>query len=103
MINSVILVGRLTKQLILNNTTTGTPYVRFTLAVNRTFANQNGDKEADFISCIAWRKEAENMVKFLRKGSLIAVDGHIQTGSFEGQDGKRVVRPSGAMYKMLVA
>ena len=63
---------------------------RFTIAVNRTFSNEQGEREADFISCIAWRKQAENLANFMKKGSLIGVEGRIQTGSFEGQDGKRV-------------
>lgn len=90
MINKTILVGRLTKDVELKHTQTGIATVRFTIAVSRTFNNQNGEKETDFIGCIAWRKTAENMANFLHKGSLIAVEGRIQTGSFDGQDGKRV-------------
>ena len=63
---------------------------RFTLAVNRAFSNQQGEREADFVSCVTWRKQAENIANFLRKGSLAGIEGRIQTGSFEGQDGKRV-------------
>ena len=63
---------------------------RFTLAVNRTFSNAQGEKEADFINCTVWRKQAENTANFLKKGSLAGVEGRIQTGSYEGQDGKRV-------------
>ena len=90
MINSVVLVGRLTKDPELRYTPSGVPMARFTVAVNRTFSNQNGEREADFINCIAWRNQAENLSNFMRKGSLIGVTGRIQTGSFEGQDGKRV-------------
>lgn len=90
MINRVVLVGRLTKDPELRYTPSGLPMARFTIAVNRTFSNQQGDREADFISCIAWRKQAENLANFMRKGSLIGVEGRIQTGSYEGQDGKRV-------------
>ena len=90
MINRVVLVGRLTKDPELKYTQTGIAVTRFTLAVNRAFQNAQGEKEADFISCVAWRKQAENIANFLRKGSLAGVDGRIQTGSFEGQDGKRV-------------
>ena len=90
MINRVVLVGRLTKDPELRYTPSGVPMARFTIAVNRTFSNQQGDREADFIGCIAWRKQAENLANFMRKGSLIGVEGRIQTGSFEGQDGKRV-------------
>ncbi|MEG0448947.1 MAG: single-stranded DNA-binding protein [Lysinibacillus sp.] len=90
MINRVVLVGRLTKDPELRYTPSGLPMARFTIAVNRTFSNQQGEREADFIGCIAWRKQAENLANFMKKGSLIGVDGRIQTGSFEGQDGKRV-------------
>lgn len=90
MINRVVLVGRLTKDPELRYTPNGIASTRFTIAVNRTFSNQQGEREADFISCVAWRKQAENLANFMRKGSLIGVEGRIQTGSFEGQDGKRV-------------
>lgn len=90
MINNVVLVGRLTKDPELKYTPSGVAMCRFTLAVNRTFSNQQGEKEADFISIIAWRKTAENTANYLRKGSLAGVEGRIQTGSYEGQDGKRV-------------
>ncbi|WP_404427279.1 single-stranded DNA-binding protein [Ureibacillus chungkukjangi] len=90
MINCVVIVGRLTKDPELRYTPSGVPMTRFTVAVNRTFSNQQGDREADFIQCIAWRKQAENLANFMKKGSLIGVEGRIQTGSFEGQDGKRV-------------
>lgn len=90
MINRVVLVGRLTKDPELRYTPSGVPMARFTVAVNRTFSNQSGEREADFIGCIAWRKQAENLANFMRKGSLIGVEGRIQTGSYEGQDGKRV-------------
>ncbi|MGE7623385.1 single-stranded DNA-binding protein [Viridibacillus sp. NPDC096237] len=90
MINRVVLVGRLTKDPELRYTPSGAAVARFTLAVNRTFANQQGEKQADFINCIVWRKQAENTANFLKKGSLAGVEGRIQTGSYEGQDGKRV-------------
>lgn len=90
MINRVVLVGRLTRDPELTYTPNGIAKVRFTVAVNRSFSNQNGDKEADFISCIAWRKQAENLANFMRKGGLLGVEGRIQTSSYEGQDGKRV-------------
>lgn len=90
MINRVVLVGRLTKDPDLRYTPSGVAVARFTLAVNRTFSNQQGEREADFINCVVWRKPAENVANFLKKGSLAGVEGRIQTGSFEGQDGKRV-------------
>jgi single-strand DNA-binding protein len=90
MINRVVLVGRLTKDPELRYTPSGLAVVRFTVAVNRQFSNQSGEKEADFINCVAWRKQAENLANFQRKGNLVGVEGRIQTGSYEGQDGKRV-------------
>lgn len=89
MINRVVLVGRLTKDPELRYTPSGVPMTRFTVAVNRPFKNE-GQQEADFIGCLAWRKQAENLANFMKKGSLIGVEGRIQTGSFEGQDGKRI-------------
>ncbi|UII55947.1 single-stranded DNA-binding protein [Cytobacillus spongiae] len=90
MMNRVVLVGRLTKDPELRYTPSGVAVATFTLAVNRTFTNQQGEREADFINCVVWRKPAENVANFLKKGSLAGVDGRIQTRSFEGQDGKRV-------------
>jgi len=90
MINRVVLVGRLTKDPELRYTPNGIAVARFTLAVNRTFSSQSGEREADFINCVVWRKQAENTANFLKKGSLAGVEGRIQTGSYEGQDGKRV-------------
>lgn len=90
MINRVVLVGRLTKDPELHYTPSGIAMARFTLAVNRTFKSENGEHQADFINCIVWRKQAENTANFLKKGSLAGVEGRIQTGSYEGQDGKRV-------------
>lgn len=90
MINRVVLVGRLTKDPELKYTPSGAAVARFTLAVNRTFSNASGEKETDFINCTVWRKQAENTANFLKKGSLAGIEGRIQTGSYEGQDGKRV-------------
>jgi len=90
MINRTVLVGRLTKDPELRYTPNGIASCRFQVAVNRTFQNQQGEREADFISCQAWRKQAENLANYMKKGSLIGVEGRIQTGSYEGQDGKRV-------------
>lgn len=90
MINRVVLVGRLTRDPELKYTQSGIAVVRFTLAVNRTFKNANGEQEADFINCVAWRKQAENTANFLKKGSLAGIDGRIQTSSFDGKDGNRV-------------
>lgn len=90
MMNRVILVGRLTKDPELRFTPNGVAVATFTLAVNRAFTNQAGEREADFINCVVWRRPAENVANFLKKGSLAGVDGRVQTRSYEGQDGKRV-------------
>lgn len=90
MMNRVVLVGRLTKDPELRYTPNGAAVATFTLAVNRAFTNQQGEREADFINCVVWRRAAENVANFLKKGSLAGVDGRIQTRNYEGQDGKRV-------------
>ncbi len=90
MLNRTVLVGRLVKDPDLRYTPAGVAVATFTLAINRPFANQQGEREADFINCVVWRKAAENVSNYLRKGSLAGVDGRIQTRSYEGQDGKRV-------------
>ena len=90
MINRVILTGRLTNNPELKYTTSGNEVATFNLAVNRQFKNQNGEREADFIRCIIWRKSAENLTNFTHKGSLIGVEGRIQTRSYENQQGQRV-------------
>ncbi|EUJ31001.1 ssDNA-binding protein [Listeria floridensis FSL S10-1187] len=90
MMNRVVLVGRLTKDPELRYTPAGVAVATFTLAVNRTFTNQQGEREADFINCVVWRKPAENVANFLKKGSLAGVDGRVQTRNYEGQDGRRV-------------
>lgn len=90
MMNRVVLVGRLTKDPDLRYTPNGVPVASFTLAVNRNFTNRQGEREADFINCVVWRRQAENVANYLKKGSLAGVDGRIQTRNFEGQDGRRV-------------
>lgn len=89
MINRTVLVGRLTKDPELRYTPSGVAMAKFTLAVNRTFKT-DGQPDADFINCLAWRKQAENLANYLKKGSLAGIEGRIQTGSYEGQDGKRI-------------
>ncbi|EAD5971292.1 single-stranded DNA-binding protein [Listeria monocytogenes] len=90
MMNRVVLVGRLTKDPELRYTPAGVAVATFTLAVNRPFKNGQGEQEADFIQCVVWRKPAENVANFLKKGSLTGVDGRVQTRNYEGNDGKRV-------------
>ncbi|EAC3698820.1 single-stranded DNA-binding protein [Listeria monocytogenes] len=90
MMNRVVLVGRLTKDPDLRYTPAGAAVATFTLAVNRPFKNAQGEQEADFIQCVVWRKPAENVANFLKKGSMAGVDGRIQTRNYEDNDGKRV-------------
>lgn len=90
MLNRVVLVGRLTKDPELRYTPNGVAVANFTLAVNRTFTNQQGERDADFINCVVWRRQAENVANFLKKGSLAGVDGRVQTRSFDNQEGRRV-------------
>lgn len=87
--NRVTLVGRLTKDPELKRTSSDIPYVQFTLAVNRTYQNKNGEKQADFISCVAWRGAAEVLSKYIRKGGQIGIDGSIQTRTYDDQNGVR--------------
>ena len=84
-----MLIGRLTAKPELRYTGSNVPYARFSLAVNRPFSNQNGERETDFINVIIWRKQAENVCNFLDKGSLVSVEGRIQTGSFNDKDGNK--------------
>lgn len=90
MINNVVLVGRLTKDVDLRYTSNGTAYASFTLAVERNFKNQNGEKETDFINCAMWRKAAENFANFTHKGSLVGIEGRIQTRNYENEQGQKV-------------
>ena len=87
MLNKTMLIGRLTKDPELKRTPNGIATLRFTLAVNRTVTSSKGEKTADFINCIAWRAQAENMAKYLKKGSQVLVDGRIETGSYTVKDG----------------
>ena len=90
MVNNVVLVGRLVRDVDLRQTSTGKMMTYFTLAVNRNFKNEQGEQAADFIGCVAFDKKAENMARFLSKGSLITVEGRISTRNFQGNDGKTV-------------
>lgn len=90
MINRVILVGRLTKDPEYRQTPSGVSVATFTLAVNRSFTNSQGEREADFINVVVFRKQAENVNKYLSKGSLAGVDGRIQSRSYENKEGQRV-------------
>jgi len=90
MINRVVLVGRLTRDPELRYTQGGTAVASFTLAVNRQFTNSQGEREADFINYVIWRKAAENFAKFTSKGELVGIDGRIQTRNYENKQGQRV-------------
>ena len=87
MVNRVVLVGRITRDPETQQTNTGIPYVRFTLAVNRPFKDQNGERQADFINCVAWRSQAEFLSKFVKKGNQLAIEGRIQTNSYQDASG----------------
>ncbi len=89
MINRTVLVGRLTKDPELRRTANDIAVTSFTVAVNRPYTSQSGDREADFIQCVAWRRQAETVERFLSKGSLVGVEGRIQTRSYDDQDGNR--------------
>ena len=88
--NTVQLIGRLTKDPELKYTQSGVATTSFTLAVNRNFTNQQGEREADFIMCTAWRKTAELVCQYLGKGSMVGINGRIQTRNYENQQGQRV-------------
>ena len=86
--NKAILMGRLTKDVEMRQTPNGVTVTRFTIAVNRRFKSE-GQPDADFINCVAWRQTGEFIAKYFQKGSMIAVVGSIQTRSWDGQDGKK--------------
>lgn len=90
MLNRVVLVGRLTRDPELRYTPNGVAVANFTLAVNRPFTNQQGEREADFINIVVWRRQAENVANYLKKGNLAGVDGRVQTRSYENNQGQRV-------------
>ena len=90
MINNVVLVGRLTRDPELRYTPSNVAVATFNLAVNRNFKGANGEREADFINCIMWRKQAENFANWVKKGALVGITGRIQTRSYDNQQGQRV-------------
>lgn len=89
MLNRIILIGRLTRDVELRYTQEGKAVANFTLAVDRPFKNQQGEKEADFIRTVVWGKQAENCANHIGKGRLVAVDGRLQIRSYDGNDGQR--------------
>lgn len=90
MINNVTIVGRLTRDAELRYTGSGIAVASFTIAAERPFSNAQGEKETDFINCVVWKKTAEALSNYTRKGSLIGVTGRIQTRNYDGNDGKKV-------------
>ena len=87
--NKVCLVGRLTAKPELRYTGSNVAYTRFSLAVNRTFSNSQGQRDADFINIIVWRRAAENVVNYLDKGSQVSIEGRIQTNNYTDKDGNK--------------
>lgn len=87
--NKVFLIGRLTRDPELRYTGNNTPVATFSLAVNRNFTSTSGEREADFINIVVWRKQAENVKNYLTQGSQVAIDGRIQTRSYDGNDGQK--------------
>lgn len=90
MINNVVLVGRMTRDAELRYTPSNQAVATFTLAVNRNFKNQDGEREADFVNVVIWRQQAENLANWAKKGALIGITGRIQTRSYDNQQGQRV-------------
>lgn len=86
--NKVLLIGRITKDPEIRYSQNGTPQVMFTLAVDRGVRDANGNRQADFISCVAWRGQADFISRYIRKGYLMSVEGRIQTRNYQGQDGQ---------------
>lgn len=90
MINNVVLIGRLTRDVDLRYTSQNQAVGQFTLAVNRNFKNQNGEYDADFINCVIWGKSAENFANWTKKGNLVGITGRVQTRNYENQQRQRV-------------
>ena len=87
--NKAFLIGRLTRDPELRYSSSNAAIVNFSIAIDRQYTNAQGQRETDFINIVAFQKQAENIKKYVFKGSLVAVDGRIQTGSYDGQDGQR--------------
>jgi len=90
LLNRVILIGRLTRDPELRYTPSGVAVTQFTLAVDRPFSNQGGEREADFINIVTWRQLAETCANYLRKGRLTAVEGRIQVRNYDNNEGRKV-------------
>lgn len=90
MVNRVVLVGRLTKDVEVRKTPTGLSVASFTVACNRRQSSQSQERQADFIGCVAWRQTADFLGQYAKKGALVAVEGRIQTRNYDGADGRKV-------------
>lgn len=90
MINRVVLVGRVTRDIELRYTGSGDAVGSFTLAVERNFKNKAGDRETDFVSCVIWRKPAENLANFTGKGAMLGIEGRLQTRNYDNDQGQKV-------------
>ncbi|HKL61368.1 MAG TPA: single-stranded DNA-binding protein [Acholeplasma sp.] len=88
MLNRVVLVGRITKDPELKRTQSNIAVVSFSLAIDRQFTNEQGERQADFIQCVVWRKQAENVAQYVKKGALLGIDGRIQTRNYETANGE---------------
>lgn len=90
MINNVCLVGRLTRPVDLRYTSNGTAFGSFSLAIDRNYKKESGEKETDYINCVIWRKPAVNLSNFTKKGSLIGIEGRLQSRNYENKEGQKV-------------
>ena len=90
MINNVCLVGRLTRPVDLRYTQNGTAFGSFSMAIDRNYKKESGEKETDFINCVIWRKPAVNLSNFTKKGSLLGIEGKLQSRSYENKEGQKV-------------
>jgi single-strand DNA-binding protein len=88
-VNKAFLIGRLTRDPELRHTNNNIPVATFSIAINRPFSNQSGEKDVDYINIVVWRKQAENVKNYISQGSLVAVEGRIQTRSYDAQDGNK--------------
>ena len=89
MLNRVVLMGRITQELELKSTQSGASVLSFTVAVERSFTKQGEEKQADFITCVAWRQQAEFISKYFGKGRMIAIEGNLRTRNYEDKNGSK--------------
>ncbi len=87
--NKAIIIGRLTRDPEMRTTASGVNSTTFTVAVSRNYTNQSGERDTDFLNCVTWRKQAENVAKYCKKGTQVAVEGRIQTRNYDAQDGTK--------------